>query len=427
MNIPKNPTAVQLLRILPFDKLNDIATDCKADYKAKKLSAMRMMCMMTCAFLETTRLSQRFIGREWANHSFASLFGLSLQDGKVEHSSISHRLDTMPVKFFEDSYSLVADIGESVTSAEDRARHSLVRVDSSMVQDVLGKLKKGITCGRKSGVGYSDRKQLKYTVAFDGFRAISAKIFTDPKYTSEDVAIPEVVLSSIASSKYHNEIYLFDRGVSSTKELGNIDDATKGKHDTFVGRLKLSRVILNEKPYKTDEEKTDGYVEIISDSIGSLRLKSGKTDTHKYRFIRLKINKDRTPTRTAKGKRRVYDDEILLITNDMNSTALEICEYYRHRWDIEVFYKFLKQNLSMAHLISSSENGLNIIMYMMLIVATLVMIFEKLNSLGPSEAIQTMRIQLMNWVFDHPANQQEATENSRLNAAEKPTKSSFDH
>lgn len=38
----------------------------------------------------------------------------------------------------------------------------------------------------------------------------------------------------------------------------------------------------------------------------------------------------------------------------------------------------------------------------MLIVATLVMIFEKLNSMGPAEAIQTMKIQLMNWVFDHP-------------------------
>lgn len=402
MNIPEHPTAIQLLKLLPFDKLHEVALETKADFKAKKLPAMRMMCMMTCAFLETTRLSQRFIGREWANHSFASLFGLSLQDGKVRHSSISHRLDTMPVQFFEDSYSLIADIGEKVTTGADRARHSLVRVDSSMVQDVLGKLREGITGGRKSGTGHSDRKQLKYTVAFDGFKVISAKIFTRNSYASEDLAIPEVVLNAIASSRYHDEIYVFDRGVSSTARLGEIDKASLENSDTFVGRLKLSRKIVNEKPFGTDREIRDGDVEILSDTAGNLCLRSGHADGHPYRFIRVRISKDRTPARTVRGKRRVYDDEILLITNNFTVSALEICGYYRRRWDIEVFYKFLKQNLSMSHLISSSENGLSIILYMMLIVATLVMIFEKLNSMGPAEAIQTMKIQLMNWVFDHP-------------------------
>lgn len=427
MKIPRNPTAVELLRLLPFDTLNDIAVDCKADFKAKKLPAMRMISMMTCAFLETTRLSQRFIGREWANHSFASLFGLSLQDGKVCHSSISHRLDTMPVKFFEDSYALVSDIGEKVTTGEDRARHSLVRVDSSMVQDVLGKLKEGIKAGRKCGAGHPDRKQLKYTVAFNGFKVISAGIFTDKKYTSEDKAIPEIVLSSIATSKYHNEVYLFDRGVSSVKELGEIDEASVRASDTFVGRLKLSRTILNEKPFDMSGGKSNENVEIISDTTGNLRIKTGKTDFHEYRFIRLKIMKDRTPARAVKGKRRVYDDEILLITNDFVSSALEICEYYRHRWDIEVFFKFLKQNLSMSHLISSSDNGLKIILYMMLIVATLVMIFEKLNSMGPAEAIQTIKIQLMNWVFDHPADNSDNGVLAHSKHSKSGTPYSFDH
>lgn len=56
-----------------------------------------------------------------------------------------------------------------MTDPEDRARHSLVRVDSSMVQDVLGILKKGIRAGRKSVTGHPGRKQLKYTAAYDGF------------------------------------------------------------------------------------------------------------------------------------------------------------------------------------------------------------------------------------------------------------------
>lgn len=109
MNIPKHPSAVDLIRLLPLEKLNALAADYKADFKVKKLPAMRMLCMMTCAFLDTTRLSQRYIGNEWSNHSFASLFGLSLEEGKVSHSSISERLDSMPVKFFEESYSRISE------------------------------------------------------------------------------------------------------------------------------------------------------------------------------------------------------------------------------------------------------------------------------------------------------------------------------
>lgn len=402
MNIPKHPTSIQLLRLLPLEELQKFATDSHTDYKAKKLTGMRMLCMMTCAFLETTRLSQRYIGSDWGNLSFAELFGLSLEQGRVSHSSISHRLDTMPVEFFEKSYSLISEIGEEITTPEERARHNLVRVDSSMVQDVLGKLRDGMTMGRKSGTGHPDRKQLKYTMAFDGFKVLAADIFTSGSYASEDLAIPEVVLNAVNSSKYHNEIYLFDRGVSSTQKLGAIDEATREKSDSFVGRLKLSRVIEVTGAAGTECGRTVDGIEIISDDYGNLRTKSGKPDVHQYRFIRIRLNKNRIPARTVKGKRRVYDDEVLLITNDFTSSALEIAGFYRRRWDIEVFFKFLKQNLSMAHLISSSENGLKIVLYMMLIVASLVMIYEKLNSQGPREAIHNMRIELMNWVFLHP-------------------------
>ena len=402
MNIPNHPNCIQLLRLLPLEELQKIAVDTHTDYKAKKLTAMRMLCMMTCAFLETTRLSQRYIGSEWGNLSFAEPFGLSLEQGKVSHSSISHRLDTMPVEFFEKSYSLISDIGEEVTTPEERIRHNLVRVDSSMVQDVLGKLRQGMTMGRKSGTGHPDRKQLKYTMAFDGFKVLAADIFTSRSYASEDLAIPEVVLNAINSSKYHNEVYLFDRGVSSTEKLDAIDDATRENSDFFVGRLKLSRVIEVTETAGTGRGQSADGIEIISDDYGYLRVKSGKTDVHQYRFIRIRLKKDRIPARTVRGKRRVYDDEVLLITNDFTSSAIEIAGFYRRRWDIEVFFKFLKQNLSMSHLISSSENGLKIVLYMMLIVATLVMIYEKLNSQGPREAIHNMRLELMNWIFLHP-------------------------
>ena len=39
------------------------------------------------------------------------------------------------------------------------------------------------------------------------------------------------------------------------------------------------------------------------------------------------------------------DNEVVFITNNFEISALEIANLYRHRWDIEVFFKWIKQNI----------------------------------------------------------------------------------
>lgn len=101
MELHKNCTAPELIRLLPLDEISKIAKETNIDYKAKKITGLRMMSMMLVSFLSTTRLSQRFIGEELCNHEFSELFRIALTDGTVTHSSVSHRLDTMPADFFE--------------------------------------------------------------------------------------------------------------------------------------------------------------------------------------------------------------------------------------------------------------------------------------------------------------------------------------
>lgn len=59
-----------------------------------------------------------------------------------------------------------------------------------------------------------------------------------------------------------------------------------------------------------------------------------------------------------------YDDkkEILLVflTNNFDVSALEIARLYRNRWQIEVFFKWIKQNLTIKTLWGHSENAVNI-------------------------------------------------------------------
>ena len=51
------------------------------------------------------------------------------------------------------------------------------------------------------------------------------------------------------------------------------------------------------------------------------------------------------------------NNEIVFITNNFEISALEVACLYRHRWDIEVFFKWVKQNIVVKTLWGYSENA----------------------------------------------------------------------
>jgi hypothetical protein len=59
-----------------------------------------------------------------------------------------------------------------------------------------------------------------------------------------------------------------------------------------------------------------------------------------------------------------YDDEkdllLVFLTNNFEVSALEIARLYRNRWQVEVFFKWIKQNLTIKKLWGHSENAVNI-------------------------------------------------------------------
>lgn len=59
-----------------------------------------------------------------------------------------------------------------------------------------------------------------------------------------------------------------------------------------------------------------------------------------------------------------YDNEndatLTFVTNNLDVSALEVANLYRNRWQIEVFFKWVKQNLTIKKLWGHSENAVNI-------------------------------------------------------------------
>ncbi len=50
-------------------------------------------------------------------------------------------------------------------------------------------------------------------------------------------------------------------------------------------------------------------------------------------------------------------NDVNFITNNFEISALEVANLYRHRWDIEVFFKCIKQNIVVKNLWGYSENA----------------------------------------------------------------------
>jgi putative transposase len=71
-----------------------------------------------------------------------------------------------------------------------------------------------------------------------------------------------------------------------------------------------------------------------------------------------------------------HDQPLYLLTNDLQRPALEIAQLYKERWEIELLFKWLKQNLKIRSFLGRSENAVRIQIYVALIAFMLLRILH---------------------------------------------------
>lgn len=395
-------SAPSVLRMIPDEMLAKLARDTKVDYCAKVLKGERLFYLLVYALLCADRLSQRKLEAVFASQQFKSLFNFSV-DMKVTRSSISTRLSTISLDFFEQAYGLLYERLSSLYTEKEIRDMYLVRIDSTMVAETCNKLKEGFTVGRKAE-GRDDRKQIKYTMAYDGFAAKLAEVLSEPTYLSEDKAMPKVLEGLIKKDKNHRNLYVLDRGLMALDNYKKVSQADA----VFVGRINTNRRMKVVRSLMTEDTDRDlGKLELVDDVIVHLYNKE-EEDLQEFRVVKARFKK---PTDTARKSpsgtnRKKTEQDVYFITNVTNASGKlqlkpqEIAEAYRRRWDIEVFYRFLKQELSFSHFLSTSDNGIKVILYMTLITAMLIMIYKRLNGIGYSDAKFCFKLQLEDWIID---------------------------
>ena len=71
-----------------------------------------------------------------------------------------------------------------------------------------------------------------------------------------------------------------------------------------------------------------------------------------------------------------HDQPLYLLTNDLERPAVDIAQRYKERWDIELLFKWLKQNLKIRCFLGRSENAVRIQIYVALIAFLLLRILH---------------------------------------------------
>jgi transposase len=372
----------ELLGFIPEALLSHLSTTTKVDYYSKVLYGRKMFYLLLYAILDNEKLSQRTLEDTFNYPGFKAIFNLD-ESETVRRSSISERLSKIDAEYFKEIFEFIYNRFSEHYSKGESEKYNLIRVDSTIVSETAGKLKEGID---QKG----DKKLIKYSVSFDGILPSDVAVFNTQKYSSEESAIPEAVLKQAKKDTGHSNIYIIDRGLQSTRTMKDFTE----KNIKFVIRAKENRKYEEIKSLIEDNQDLDiGDNLVVKDSV--VNLFTGIPVKNKRGNIHHREEKIQNQFRLVVVKNKKNPEKVLwFISNDFELTAKEIADYYRRRWDIEVFFRFIKQELNVSHLVSLSKNGIEVIIYMTLIVAMLILIYKKANNLGYKTAKRRFVLEL---------------------------------
>jgi len=176
-------------------------------------------------------------------------------------------------------------------------------------------------------------------------------------------------MSSLCSNP--GEIYVMDRGYVDYKRLFEIELA----ESTFVTRMKSNCDYKIENDFYSSETEPIRYD-------GTFRLVS-KTGCKNYpkamRMVRYHDDE--------------YDRDYIFITNNFELSAQDIADVYKSRWQVELFFKWIKQNLKIKTFWGTSKNAVFIQIWVALIVSLLLWLHKNVDGIAASaqRIIQAMK------------------------------------
>lgn len=350
MRPKKKITYAELISLVPDELLDTLAAETNVDHSVSKLTGKNMFSLLLYGLTAGPSLSLRLLESAFKSDLFQAISG----GKKIRHSGIAHRLTHMNVDYFKKIFDhLCEDERVDRYMGVVGNKYAIKKIDSTIVTLSAKLLKRGMRINK-------DTRDLKFSTALMDGLPTEIELFTKQTYSSEDRALKKIIDRKRVKQSQKTTILIFDRGVRSKDTF---DEITQTPDTHFVTRL-CGHSYRVDRIHKQVKGRRAGKLILQSDEIIHFETSREKRTTS-YRLV------------TARNRETgaVYQ----FLTSIFFLNAVEICNLYKERWEIETFFKFLKQQLTFKHLVARSENGIKIMMYMTMIAAILVAIYKKIN------------------------------------------------
>lgn len=353
----KKQSVADILNLLPEEQLNKIGISTGVDHSVSRLYGDIMLKLLIFGMLRSDRLSMRVL-EQFYNSALFSLFS-GKGAHQTKHSSLSSRLTSLKADYFAHIFQWCSQHFASVLP-HSKLSKQLTRFDSTLCAISSSLVSWGMRVGRPPKEAPA-QVQLKFSVGLTNVLPTSLQSFFDQEHLWEETALKEAIQKAAPQPA---DLVVFDLGLKSRQSLKLFDE--QGIH--FLTRGGSNLQYQFQQVHRHIKGRSADGLRFLCDSQVYLYTTGGKQLAHAFRLVEAQVEEN---------------GEILRwITNIWDLTAMDIARIYRRRWDIEVFFRFLKQELNIKHLLNHSENGIQIQIYSALITAILLIVYKTTHNMA---------------------------------------------
>jgi len=321
----------QLLQIFPRSEFQQTVKETKAERHARGFRSWdHFVAMLFCQLADAQSLREITGGLSSCQGRLEQLGTKVPKRSTLAYANKHRSWELFRNVFYNTSNRCRAEIGNKT---KFRFKNRLLTIDSTVVT-LCSKMFPWATYSRQKGA-----VKLHFTLDHAGYLP-EAMVITTGKYSE---------LTVLRRRQYaRGTILVMDRGFVDFGWFGELNQ----NGVVFVTRIKT------DTRYEIVEHRPVAGNGIISDDV--IRLTSPQTRRRYSETLRL------VTLETPEGKRLEF------LTNQMTLAASTIADIYKDRWQIEVFFKLLKQNLRIKSFVGTSANAVWIQIWTALIAMLLI-------------------------------------------------------
>jgi Transposase DDE domain/Domain of unknown function (DUF4372) len=263
------------------------------------------------------------------------------------------------------------------------------QVFSELFTQMLPQAHRGLRRAAADAVRLIDSTSVRLSSLSEGWATFSADVFGAKAHIVYDPNADQPVYFAVTPANVNDitaakaipvepgATYVYDLGYYDYGWWARLDDAGC----RFVTRLKKNT------PFSVvRENRVPKSGNIVSDRIGYLPPRLA--------------NSRRNPLQVPVREVNVIIDTgklLRIVTNDLDAPAEEIADLYKQRWQIELFFRWVKQTLRISHFVGVSENAVRIQIAVALIAFLILRMAQRaqITVQSPLEFARLVRINLM--------------------------------